>query len=251
MQDPDLFLTDYLTATPSGIPGCTSGNTPMSYVLNPIAQELAGRVVPIIRPAEDWIWFDFFSVPEGLAEFDLVQESFFETSLGNDAAEVLDGIVINLQLGWCDFEKVFALCRQWLKPGGHLLFSSLGPDTLFELREAWQAIDQFPHVHDFPDLHQLGDQLSRSGFENPILDAEWQGIEFEDIDLLLSDLRGQGFVNYHRDRRRTLTGKNRVAELRKHFALSNPVQMTVEIIFGYAKAPEKKAKGIHVRPPSI
>ncbi len=251
MQEPNSILADHLTAEPSNVPGCKRNDAPMQYFLTPVTEELIERITPVICSGEDWRWFDFFSAPDEFTKFNLFQDSLFDTSLDKDTTVGLDGIVINLQLGWCDFAQVFLLCRQWLKPGGHLFFSSLGPDTLFELREAWQEIDQFPHVHDFPDLHLLGDQLSRSGFEQPILDTEWQGIEFEDIDLLLSDLRSQGFVNYHRDRRRTLTAKNRIKRLRNYFAQRNPVQMTFEIIFGYARAPKEKVQGIYVRPPSF
>ena len=59
-----------------------------------------------------------------------------------------------------------------LRPGGLLLFTTFGPDTLKELRAAWQAADGGVHVHDFIDMHDLGDALVHQGFAEPVVDTE-------------------------------------------------------------------------------
>ena len=157
-----------------------------------------------------------------------------------------DGVLINLQLAWLDHLEIFTRVRRWLSPGGRLYFSTLGPDTLFELREGWEGVDTMPHVHPFVDMHHLGDQLIRSGFIRPILDADWFGVEYDDIDLLMDDLRGEGFHNVLADRRKTLTGKGRVDGLRRCFMGRSVVQMTYELIYGYAEAPSETTAGIRV-----
>ena len=58
---------------------------------------------------------------------------------------------------------LIAQCHELLRPGGLVAFSAFGPDTLCELRESWSRIDSRPHVHRFPDMHDLGDGLVRAG----------------------------------------------------------------------------------------
>src|SRR5690606_31620133 len=61
---------------------------------------------------------------------------------------VADLVFSNMSLQWCpDLGRAFAECRRVLRPGGLLTFSTLGPDTLHELRQAWATIDLEPHVN--------------------------------------------------------------------------------------------------------
>ncbi len=57
-----------------------------------------------------------------------------------------DLVYSNLMLHWSnDFNKSLNEIRRLLKPGGLLLFSMVGPDTLQELRYCWKTIDAEPH----------------------------------------------------------------------------------------------------------
>ena len=76
------------------------------------------------------------------------------------ADESIDLVVSDLMLPWCqDIRKIFAEIWRVLKGNGILLFSTLGPDTLGELRASWATADDEPHVHAFFDLHDVGDML--------------------------------------------------------------------------------------------
>ncbi|MEJ0098994.1 MAG: hypothetical protein WDO12_04335 [Pseudomonadota bacterium] len=59
-----------------------------------------------------------------------------------------------------------------LRPGGLVLLSSLGPETLQELRASWGASDGGVHVNEFIDVHDLGSALARAGFVEPVLDVD-------------------------------------------------------------------------------
>jgi len=64
-----------------------------------------------------------------------------------------DLIFSNLMLQWCEpLHIVFAEIRRVLRPGGLFMFSTFGPDTLKELREAWAAADDGQHVNHFVDM---------------------------------------------------------------------------------------------------
>ena len=84
----------------------------------------------------------------------------------------IDLLFSNLVLQWCDPQIAFAEFRRVLSPGGLLMFSTFGPDTLKELRAAWRDVDTGVHVHRFMDMHDLGDLLLHCGFETPVVDME-------------------------------------------------------------------------------
>ena len=174
--------------------------------------------------------------------------------LEGDHPEVLkrscDLLLISLQGTWFHHEHWLEIALERLRPGGRLVFAGFGPDTLIELAEAWALVDDMPHVHPFVDMHILGDAMVKRGFRRPILDADWVGVEYEDIDLLMDDLRAEGFYNVSPERRRTLTGRGRMQALKRQFLGDRPVQATFEIIYGYAEAPAERGGGIRVAPPT-
>src|SRR6266404_6063312 len=63
--------------------------------------------------------------------------------------------------------------RGVLAPGGLLMFSTFGPDTLKELRAAYAGADRYTHVNRFVDMHDLGDMLVHAGFAAPVMDMEY------------------------------------------------------------------------------
>src|SRR5690606_3301381 len=96
-----------------------------------------------------------------------------------------------------------------LRPGGAVAFSTLGPDSLRELRGAWSAVDDDTHVHPFLDLHPLGDMLLAAGLADPVVDVERLTLSYGSPQRLLAELRGMGARNAWPTRRRGMTGSGR------------------------------------------
>ena len=187
-----------------------------------------------------------------------VEANFFkhDSSTDSDGVGGFDGVVIGLQMAWLEPEAVLTEALRVLRPGGSLLFCTFGPDTLQQLRWAWGEVDEFPHVHPFIDMHLIGDQLLRCGFARPIVDVDRVTVEYERADLLYADLRGEGFTNILRERRKTLIGKARFDGFGK--ALDSlreagaPLAITYELIYGVATAPAlpaSSASQVRVAPP--
>ncbi len=152
----------------------------------------------------------------------------------------VDLIVSNLLLPWCDPDRLFAEFRRVLAPQGYLCFSSLGPDTLRELRTAWQPADGQSHVHRFIDMHDVGDALVRAGFADPVLDVDRYTLYYTDLRALARDLRAVGARNHTRGRPRGLTGRRRFAAIEAAYELSRRdgrLPATYEVVFGQAWAP--------------
>ena len=124
----------------------------------------------------------------------------------------VDVLFSSLCLQWIeDLPAVFAGFRRVLKPGGLLLVSSFGPDTLHELRGAFAQADALPHVSPFASIAQFGDALVHAGFRDPVLDRDEYVTRYPDLPALMRELRAIGATNALRSRRHTLTGKTRFA----------------------------------------
>jgi len=166
------------------------------------------------------------------------------------AAASMDLVFSNLALQWSvDLPAVFTEFRRVMKPGGMLVFTCYGPDTLSELRQAWQAVDDFPHVHDFPDMHDIGDMLLATGFSEPVMDVERLTLEYRDVMSLLRELKGSGAQNAATLRFRALTGRSRLLKMQQkyeQFRCNDRYPASYEIIFGASFAP---AEGQPVRSP--
>jgi malonyl-CoA O-methyltransferase len=149
----------------------------------------------------------------------------------------IDWVFSNLMLPWCaSLDPVLAEVRRVLKPGGVFAFTSFGPDTLRELRQAWRS-DAFDHVHPFIDMHDLGDALVRAGFAEPVLDVERFTLTYNDIKTLLKDLQATGSRNALPGRTRGLTGRAKFAQLAAGYETQRrdgKLPATYEVVYGQA-----------------
>ena len=130
-----------------------------------------------------------------------------------------------------------------LRPGGLLLFSTFGPDSLKELRESWSRVDNHVHVNAFTDMHDVGDALVRAGFAEPVMETETFTLVYDDGRALMRELKSLGAGNVNEGRRKSLTGKREIqemlAEYRRRFG-NNGLPATFEAVYGHAWVPEMK-----------
>jgi malonyl-CoA O-methyltransferase len=163
----------------------------------------------------------------------------------------VDVLFSNLCLQWIeDLPAVFAGFRRVMRPGGLLMVSTFGTDTLHELRAAFAAGDDAPHVSPFASIAQFGDALMHAGFRDPVLDRDVTVSRHADLAALVRELRTLGATNALRARRHTLTGKARFARAAQAYAAEFPaaadgagagLPATWETITAMAWAPEHGA----------
>lgn len=153
----------------------------------------------------------------------------------------VDLIYSNVALQWCtNLEETFREFRRVLRPEGLLMFSTFGPDTLREIREAWAEVDGDSHVSPFADMHDIGDALVKAGFADPVMDAEWMTLTYENVDRLMRDIKAIGAHNVTSERSRGLTGKarmNRFRDAYEAFRVDGRLPSTWEVVYGHAWAP--------------
>jgi malonyl-CoA O-methyltransferase len=137
----------------------------------------------------------------------------------------------------CDPLPAFADFSRVLRPEGLLMFSTLGPDTLKELRGACEGAGTPGSVHRFHDMHDLGDMLTGSGFAAPVMDMEVIVLTYPGVAALVADLRATGQVSSAAGRARTLTGKRRWTAVRDALesrAVDGRISLTAEVVYGHA-----------------
>lgn len=155
------------------------------------------------------------------------------------APESVDLIYSNLALQWSNaLEPALAGLLPTLRPGGMLMFTTFGPDTLKELREAWAEVDGHTHVNRFHDMHDIGDWLMHTGFAEPVMDMERLTVTYATLDELIRDLRLIGAQNRTQGRPRGLRGRDRLARLRQAYEVrrhsDGRIPATYEVVYGHA-----------------
>lgn len=157
-----------------------------------------------------------------------------------------DMIFSSLAIQWCqDLDKLFSEFLRTLRKDGVLMFSSLGPDTLIELRSAWAQVDQATHVNAFIDMHDVGDAMIRAQLAEPVLDVENINLTYGSVDRLLKDLKTLGSRNATAGRARGLTGRHKIQAMYQAyeaFRIDAGLPATYEVVYGHAWCGETAGK---------
>jgi malonyl-CoA O-methyltransferase len=144
-------------------------------------------------------------------------------------------------LAWHQFADPGAVLAEWqrvVRPGGLLMFSAFGVDTLRALPGA------APGLTDFPDMHDVGDALVGAGFAEPVMDVDRIVLGYREPLDLVAELRAALGGNPRAGRRRGLVGRSvRAAALARLEAARGPdglIPVELEIIHGHAWCPPVK-----------
>ncbi|MDO8291712.1 MAG: malonyl-ACP O-methyltransferase BioC [Gallionella sp.] len=160
------------------------------------------------------------------------------------AANSVGMVWSNLAVQWCnDLPAAFAEMHRVLKVEGLLMFSTFGPDTLKELRQAFKGVDQHNHLNRFADMHDIGDMLIHSGFAEPVMDMELITLTYDDVRGVLQDLKTIGAHNATAGRGHGLMGKNAWARLLENYERlrsNGKLPATFEMVYGHAWKPQPR-----------
>jgi malonyl-CoA O-methyltransferase len=153
-----------------------------------------------------------------------------------------DMLFSNLALQWAnDLGTTFKELARIGNSGGLLMFATFGPGTLMELRDSWAEIDQNPHVHQFIDMHDVGDVMMANGFTQPVVDAEIIRLEYSEFGQLLGDLKNIGASNADKNRSRGLMTPTKLKRLENVYRRLGYEQgkfiASYELVYGHAWLP--------------
>lgn len=139
----------------------------------------------------------------------------------------IDLAVSNLALNWAvDPAAALRELHRVLKPGGLLMLSMLGPDTLLEWRS--QRGGREPERH-LPDMHDVGDLLGATGFSGPVMDQEHITLTYSSAASFRRDLRYWGAAAFGA---RGVADRITLRRLR-----TPPTRVTLEVVYGHAWKP--------------
>lgn len=172
-------------------------------------------------------------------------EALSPDEVGAGSAELLwSNMVLHAAV---DPPQVFAQWHRALAVGGFLMFSTLGPGTLSELREIHASQGWGEPMAPFVDMHDLGDQLVAAGFADPVMDQETLTLTWPDARAVLRELRGLGGnVSSRRFAGlRTPRWRARLLQLLAERALDGRPSLSFELVYGHAfrAAPRVRVAG--------
>ena len=132
----------------------------------------------------------------------------------------VDLVFCNQMLPWVDdLVSCFLEIRRILKPNGVFIFATLGPDTMSEIRAAYQP----RKIYSYPDMHDVGDALVRAGLSDPVLDIDRLKVTFSSAAAFANDLEACGASQNLSAHKLSLKTCRR-----------NTVSIEVELVYGHA-----------------
>ena len=155
------------------------------------------------------------------------------------AAGTFDLVFANQVIHWApSLSLVFSELNRVMQTGACLMFTTLGPDTFKELRQAFKASDNFSHTNDFQDMHEIGDNLMAQHFLEPVVDMEMLTLHYASVQSLLKSLKAQGVRNINPARNQGLTGKQAYQAFERAYeAFKTPegkYPLSYEVVYGHA-----------------
>lgn len=184
---------------------------------------------------------------EGMIEHALKKQPFFKKNEYKVAdieslpfsTNSFELVFSNLALLWLENpENGLAELNRVLKPGGLIIFSTLGPESLLELRESWLRIDSNIHINHFADMQVMGDAVHKSGFENTVMDRDVLTLKYKTLKGMMTDIKLSGAHNMHRARSKGLMGRKAFEKLVKYYdelrLEDGGLPATFEVVYGHA-----------------
>lgn len=152
---------------------------------------------------------------------------------------LFDLVFTNQVIHWStSLPLVFRELSRIMNTEGCLMFSTLGPDTFKELRQAWGKADKYAHTNDFMDMHDIGDCLLAERFLDPVVDMEPLTVHYASLKQLMHSLKAQGVRNINQARNSGLTGKHawQLFEMnyRTFCTVEGKYPVNYEVVYGQA-----------------
>lgn len=133
------------------------------------------------------------------------------------ANKSIDLIFSTLAIQWCeDLTVLFNEIKRVLKPGGRFVFTTLGPSTLKELKQAWTEADALVHVNQFTSEQLIRDSLS-DGLNLQSLHEDSKVLKYRELKELTDELKGIGAHNMNSGQQVGLMGRDKIRRFKSAY----------------------------------
>jgi len=206
----------------------------------------------IIAVEVSMIWFETFADTYQKIGCEQVVTSY--DSLPFESYSI-DCVICNLSLSWVNnFCDVLQEWYRVLSQEAVLLFSCLGVDSLVQCKESFLSVNETNRVHEFSDMHLVGDELLSVGYVDPVMHMENISIDYNSLDNLWRDLRNAVGVNVRQDRPKGLLSPSKWKQFlncyESYKTSDSRFPVNLEIIYGHAlgkggvKMPSRNQEGL-------
>ncbi|HSC66073.1 MAG TPA: malonyl-ACP O-methyltransferase BioC, partial [Cellvibrio sp.] len=155
-------------------------------------------------------------IAEGMLRYSSVQQDGINwlcadaesLPLANNSVDI---VFSSLAIQWCNnLPQLMAEFVRVLKPGGQVHIATLGPDTLHELKSAWQQVDNYVHVNRFQSLHNIVAALQSAQLTLDEVKQENRTLYYDRLNELTRELKALGAHNINSGKPEGLTGRARM-----------------------------------------
>ena len=157
---------------------------------------------------------------EGMLQIAKSQYDYADIWLCGDAENIpladnsVDIIFSNLTFQWCSQTATLAKeITRILKPGGKLLFTTLGENTLHELKASWTKVDSYIHVNKFLDEDIWKIAFVNEGIQFEDFQVCNYSLEYDDLSDLMYELKKLGAHNLNSGQKKSMTSKKNIRNL--------------------------------------
>ena len=161
------------------------------------------------------------------------------------ATGLFDLVFANQVIHWSpSLPQVMRELNRVMNVNGCLMFTTLGPDTFHELRQAWAGVDRYAHTNVFSDMHDIGDVLLGEHFVDPVVDMDMLCAHYSTLPALVRALKAQGVRNINAARNAGLTGRQAWHNFEQAFSTFRTADgkfpLTYEVVYGHAWKGEQR-----------
>ncbi|MBB6521090.1 malonyl-ACP O-methyltransferase BioC [Pseudoteredinibacter isoporae] len=129
----------------------------------------------------------------------------------------VDCLFSSLAIQWCQQEdQLFSEIYRVLKPGAKAFIATLGPESLWQLRDAWAQVDDKVHVNRFTPWSDLKRSIDNAGLCSDIEKDEIV-VRFDTFKQLRFDLKNLGAQNMNAGQEGGLSSRRRLEALLKAY----------------------------------
>lgn len=142
-----------------------------------------------------------------------------------------DVVWSNLAVQWSDdLPGALGQFRRVLRPGGVLLFSTLGDGSLQEVHEAWSHLDAMPHANRFLSEPQIA---AACHAQQLCCSSERVTLHFPDALSAMRSLKGIGATHLHQGRDGRILTRQRLSQLEAHWPRDrHGYRLSYHLIYG-------------------